>query len=207
MKRQTLREHRLQRPRDFTGDQIQSFSAVFIRHGLPCALLGLLFLTDDSIWPLLKSATAAASGNNTLYSISVGLIFLCLITHAVIGKYRLDLGRVGWIAYLGCLSLWEEWVFRIGIPHYLGALGVGVLLPIIISNTVFGILHYFTLRWRWRWCLMAGIGGMFFSHNFTNHHDLLLIAGIHWVMTYLNTPRPPNGDRDIVLESSPKPLG
>lgn len=207
MKRQTLREHRLQRPRDFTGDQIQSFSAVFIRHGLPCALLGLLFLTDDSIWPLLKSATAAASENNTLYSISVGLIFLCLITHAVIGKYRLDLGRVGWIAYLGCLSLWEEWVFRIGIPHYLGALGVGVLLPIIISNTVFGILHYFTLRWRWRWCLMAGIGGMFFSHNFTNHHDLLLIAGIHWVMTYLNTPRPPNGDRDIVLESSPKPLG
>ena len=207
MKRQTLREHRLQRPRDFTGDQIQSFSAVFIRHGLPCALLGLLFLTDDSIWPLLKSATAAASGNNTLYSISAGLIFLCLITHAVIGKYRLDLGRVGWIAYLGCLSLWEEWVFRIGIPHYLGALGVGVLLPIIISNTVFGILHYFTLRWRWRWCLMAGIGGMFFSHNFTNHHDLLLIAGIHWVMTYLNTPRPPNGDRDIVLESSPKPLG
>ena len=207
MKRQTLREHRLQRPRDFTGDQIQSFSAVFIRHGLPCALLGLLFLTDDSIWPLLKSATAAASENNTLYSISVGLIFLCLITHAVIGKYRLDLGRVGWIAYLGCLSLWEEWVFSIGIPHYLGALGVGVLLPIIISNTVFGILHYFTLRWRWRWCLMAGIGGMFFSHNFTNHHDLLLIAGIHWVMTYLNTPRPPNGDRDIVLESSPKPLG
>jgi len=164
-------------------------------------------LTDDSIWPLLKSATAAASENNTLYSISAGLIFLCLITHAVIGKYRLDLGRVGWIAYLGCLSLWEEWVFRIGIPHYLGALGVGVLLPIIISNTVFGILHYFTLRWRWRWCLMAGIGGMFFSHNFTNHHDLLLIAGIHWVMTYLNTPRPPNGDRDIVLESSPKPLG
>ena len=207
MKRQTLREHRLQRPRDFTGDQIQSFSAVFIRHGLPCALLGLLFLTDDSIWSLLKSATAAASGNNTLYSISAGLIFLCLITHAVIGKYRLDLGRVGWIAYLGCLSLWEEWVFRIGIPHYLGALGVGVLLPIIISNTVFGILHYFTLRWRWRWCLMAGIGGMFFSHNFTNHHDLLLIAGIHWVMTYLNTPRPPNGGRDIVLESSPKPLG
>ena len=207
MKRQTLREHRLQRPRDFTGDQIQSFSAVYIPHGLPCALLGLLFLTDDSIWPLLKSATAAASENNTLYSISAGLIFLCLITHAVIGKYRLDLGRVGWIAYLGCLSLWEEWVFRIGIPHYLGALGVGVLLPIIISNTVFGILHYFTLRWRWRWCLMAGIGGMFFSHNFTNHHDLLLIAGIHWVMTYLNTPRPPNGDRDIVLESSPKPLG
>nr|MBC8273263.1 hypothetical protein [Gammaproteobacteria bacterium] len=91
--------------------------------------------------------------------------------------------------------------------YYLGALGIGVLLPILISNTVFGILHYFTLRWRWRWCLMAGMGGMFFSHNFANHHNLLLIASIHWVMTYLNTPRLPNGDRDIARESPSKPLG
>lgn len=206
MKQQPVRSHRLQRPRDFTGDQIQSFSAVFIRHGLPCALLGLLFLTDATIWPLLKSATTAARENNTLYLFSAGLIFLGLIAHAAIGKYPLDLGRVGWIAYLGCLSLWEEWVFRIGIPYYLGALGIGVLLPILISNTVFGILHYFTLRWRWRWCLMAGMGGMFFSHNFANHHNLLLIASIHWVMTYLNTPRLPNGDRDIAREPPSKPL-
>lgn len=193
---------RLQRPRDFTGDQIQSFSAVFLRHGLPCALLGLLFLTDATIWPLLKSATTAARENSTLYSISTGLIFLCLLAHAALGKYPLVLRRIGWIAYLGCLSLWEEWVFRIGIPHYLGALGIGVLLPILISNTLFGILHYFTLRWRWQWCLMAAIGGLFFSHHFANHQNLLIIAGIHWVMTYLNTPRPPNGDRGIEHQPS-----
>ena len=95
MKQQSVRSHRLQRPRDFTGDQIQSFSAVFIRHGLPCALLGLLFLTDATIWPLLKSATTAARENNTLYLISAGLIFLGLIAHVAIGKYPLDLGRAG----------------------------------------------------------------------------------------------------------------
>jgi hypothetical protein len=196
-KEQVASGGRLQRPPDFTGDQIQSFSAVFLRHGLPCALLGLLFLTDATVWPLLKSATAAARENSTLYLISTGLVFLCLLTHAALGKYPLVLRRIGWIVYLGCLSVWEEWVFRIGIPHYLGALGIGILLPILISNTLFGILHYFTLRWRWQWCLMAAIGGLFFSYNFVNHQNLLLIAGIHWVMTYLNTPRMPNGDRRI----------
>ncbi len=188
------RRRRLQRPRDFTGEQIQSFSAVFLRHGLPCALLGLLFLTDSTTWRLLNNATVAARENSALYLIVAGVIFLCLLAHAAFRKYPLVLRQLTWVMYLGCLSLWEEWVFRIGIPHYIGALGIGMLVPVLISNTLFGVLHYFTLRWRWHWCLMAAAGGLFFSHHFANHQNLLVIAGIHWVMTYLNTPRPPGGD-------------
>ena len=61
----------------------------------------------------------------------------------------------------------------------------------IAANLAFGVLHYFTLRWKWPWCLLAFLGGMALSRNFAQNFDLALIIGIHWLATYLNTPRLP----------------
>ena len=64
----------------------------------------------------------------------------------------------------------------------------------IACNVVFGLAHYFTLRWRWQWCLFAFAGGMGFSHNLHQNAELLPVIVIHWIVTYLNTPRMPGSN-------------
>jgi membrane protease YdiL (CAAX protease family) len=67
---------------------------------------------------------------------------------------------------------------------------------VVICNLVFGAMHYFTLRWRLQWCVMAFLGGMGFSYSFAQHNDLFVIIGIHWVATFFNTPAAPAGRSD-----------
>jgi hypothetical protein len=62
---------------------------------------------------------------------------------------------------------------------------------VVASNALFGFMHYFTLRWKWYWCVGAFLGGMALSRHLAQHQDLALIVAFHWIATFLNTPRPP----------------
>jgi hypothetical protein len=52
-------------------------------------------------------------------------------------------------------------------------------------------VHYFTMRWKASWCFLAFLGGMGLSRQYVENGDLLILIGMHWVATFLNTPRYP----------------
>lgn len=147
--------------------------------GLP----GLQIVFADSLEKGLASPTR--------YALSFAVIVCLLNAYAWLIDRQWSLPKLGWIIYLGALSFWEEWVFRLAIPQALEGHGASVWLAAILSALVFGGAHYFTLRWRWQWCVGAFIGSLALSRQMDLHNDLFLIAAFHWIATYLNTPRPP----------------
>jgi hypothetical protein len=182
---------RLQRARDFTGDRLTTFREVFLRHGLPGVLLALICLGVPGLLGVLTDGLAKGLASPQVYVISLVLLFLALNAHAWLIDRRWDLPKLGWIVYLGALSFWEEWVFRLAVPTLLEGYGASVWAAATLSAVVFGAAHYFTLRWKWQWCVAAFVGSLALSRQMELHDDLLLITAIHWVATYLNTPRPP----------------
>lgn len=185
------RRRRLQRDKDFTGDRLTSFRDVFLRHGLPGLTLGFLFLTVPAFQRVIGDALAPVAAHPGRYAAGAVLILLALNAYA----WRIDrdwnLAKLGWVLYLGALSVWEEWVFRLALPQGLETVGASVWTAALASAVLFGALHYFTLRWKWYWCVGAALGGVYFSVQMERHNDLLLVAAIHWAATYLNTPRLP----------------
>ncbi|MFU8817556.1 MAG: CPBP family intramembrane glutamic endopeptidase [Pseudomonadales bacterium] len=188
-------QRRLQRPADFTGPRLTSFRAVALRHGLPGALLGMLCLLHPDMRALLTAGLGALLAAPLLYLAVGASIFLALISYAGFIDRRLDAAAVGWIIYLLLVSIWEEWVFRVAIPYFAAANGAPLLTAVIASNAIFALMHYFTLRWKWQWCVAAFLGGMALSRQFGLHADLALVIGIHWIATFLNTPRLPGRAR------------
>lgn len=186
---------RLQRPPDFTGPRLNLFRQIFLRHGLPAALLGfglLLFL--PGAWQLAEASVSNLRAAPMHY-LGLGVLLATgLVLYSHVRFRNLSLIQLGWIVYLGCLSLWEEWLFRVVGPFFLTELGVAKVAAILMSNVLFGAMHYFTLRWRLDWCLFAFLGGLGFSYSYASHGDLMWVAGIHWIATFLNTPRPPAGE-------------
>lgn len=182
---------RLQRARDFTGDRLTTFREVFLRHGLPGAILALVCLGIPGLQIVFAEGLEKGLARPQLYLVSLVLLFLVLNAHAWLIDRRWDLPKLGWIVYLGVLSFWEEWVFRLAVPTLLEGFGASVWVAATLSALAFGAAHYFTLRWKWQWCVAAFVGSLALSRQLELHDDLLLIAAIHWVATYLNTPRPP----------------
>lgn len=183
---------RLQRLPDFTGGRLNHFRQVFLRHGLPGLLLGLIFLLLPGMWDKLLLNLAPCFAAPYRY-VAVSIIILGLLSaYAVIRNRVWSWPQFGWIFYLAGVSAWEEWVFRLALPYGLTQLGLALAPSILISNVVFGAIHYFTLRWKLQWCFLAFLGGLAFS-NQMQHGDLMWVIGIHWVATFLNTPRPPGG--------------
>lgn len=121
------------------------------------------------------------------------LVVLSLYACYIDRDWRLE--KSGWVIYLGAVSAWEEWVFRLAIPYYLDGRGVDLLIAALAVNFVFAGIHFFTLRWRWQWCVAAFLFGMMLSRQMDQHFDLLLVMGIHWVFTFINTPRLPGRAR------------
>ena len=76
-------------------------------------------------------------------------------------------------------------------------------LAVVVSNGIFGGLHYVTLRWKWHWCVIAALGGMGLARQFGEHGDLAIVIGIHWVATVLNTPRLPGRSRRAAADGVP----
>ncbi len=166
-----------------------------LRHGLPGALLGVLCLAHPDLRALLAPALASLLSDPLRY-LSIGAaLFAVLASYAWYIERRLAAPALGWILYLLLVSMWEEWVFRLALPAFLAEYGIELRTAVVISNLLFGLMHYFTLRWKWQWCLAAGLGGLALSRNFALHYDLALVIGIHWVATYINTPRLPGRGR------------
>lgn len=188
-------QRRLQRQADFTGARLNRFSQVLLRHGLPGAVLGALCLAIPEMRSLLTPALEAlltAPGRYLLAGLTISGL---LLGYAWLLDRRVDVRQAAWILYLLAVSVWEEWVFRLAIPYYAGTDGAPVLAMVVLSNGVFAVMHYFTLRWKWPWCLAAFLGGLALSRQMATHFDLALIVGLHWIATYLNTPRLPGGSR------------
>nr|WP_070959988.1 CPBP family intramembrane glutamic endopeptidase [Hyphomonas sp. Mor2] len=186
------RKRRLQRDKDFTGARLSSFREVFLRHGLPGLVLALCFLSDPGLRNVLAGSLAGVSADPPRYAVGFVVILLALSAYTWRIDGRWSSARLGWVLYLGVLSVWEEWVFRLALPQVLEGFGATVWLAAALSALMFGAMHYFTLRWKWHWCVGAGFGGLYFSHQMELHGDLLWVAAIHWIATSINTPRPPS---------------
>lgn len=184
---------RLQRASDFTGDRLTRFREVFFRHGLPGLILALVCLSIPGLQIVLADGLDKGMGNPQLYATLLVLMLVALNGHAWFIDRRWDASKLGWIIYLGALSFWEEWVFRLAVPTLLEGFGASVWVAATLSALAFGAAHYFTLRWKWQWCVAAFVGSLALSRQMELHDDLLLITAIHWIATYLNTPRPPAG--------------
>lgn len=191
---------RLQRPPDFTGPRINTFAAVVYRHGVP----GLVLATLASVVLLLygQSAQLLAVLQPALQSPGRYLAVAVVCALAMCGFVAWRDGRltpiqISWTLYLGALSIWEEWAFRLALPQVIEHFQVATFAALLVSNLLFGLMHYFTLRWRWQWCLGAFLGGMALSRQLELHADLIWVVGLHWVATFINTPRPPSGGRGL----------
>lgn len=190
------RRRRLQREPDFTGDRLSSFRDVFVRHGLPGLVLALLFLSATNLQIVFAEHLKPAAAHPARYAIGFVLILIALNVYGWRIDRQWSLMQLSWVLYLGTLSVWEEWVFRLAIPQVLEWGGASVWAAAALSAVVFGAAHYFTLRWKWYWCVGAALGGLYFSGQMERHGDLLLVSAIHWVATYVNTPRPPAPSAD-----------
>lgn len=129
------------------------------------------------------------------YLTSALFILGALISYIFAIDRGIDMRAIGWILYTLAVSIWEEWVFRLAVPYFAQAQGFNLFAAILLTNLAFGSLHYFTLRWKWQWCIGAFVGGMLFSRMLHTHSDLALVIAAHWISTFLNTPRPPGGSR------------
>lgn len=186
---------RLQREPDFTGNRLIRFRDVFWRHGFPGCLLGLICLGVPGLMPVLLDALRAGLSDPFRYAALGVLILVGVNLYGRLRGRRWSTALFGWAVYLGALSLWEEWVFRVALPTLLQDVGTGLGLAALISSILFGAVHYFTLRWRWQWCVGAALGGWALSRQMHIHDDLLLITAFHWIATYINTPFPPGYTR------------
>ncbi len=142
----------------------------------------------------LLAEALSALGHAPLRYAFIGLcIFGVMLAYAWYLDRRVDAAAMGWMLYLLAVSIWEEWVFRLALPYFGAAQGLELRTVVIASNLAFGLMHYFTLRWKWQWCVAAFLGGMALSRNFQQQGNLALIIALHWAATFINTPRHPGG--------------
>lgn len=184
-------QRRLQRAADFTGERLVSCRQIVLRHGLPgvLAALALMLLTPvpSTVWQALAPALQAPLT-------WVGLLLLSGVAQLAWARWlNGDLLGVdaGWSLYLLALSCWEEVLFRLALPLLLVQAGADPFVSIVLANLLFGAMHWFTLRWRLHWCILAVLGGLALSRHFMLHTDLVALIALHWVGTFLNTPRMP----------------
>ena len=189
-------QRRLQRAPDFTGNQLNHFKDVVIRHGLPGAAFGFLCLLHPDVRELLALSLTPAISQPFTY-LAVGLVVFVLLCAVSLFMDRgfIDQLKLLWVLYLLGISLWEEFAFRVAIPVILTEFELDFRIAVVISNGLFGLVHYFTLRWKWQWCFAAFLGGMALSRQFAESGDLALIVAIHWIATFINTPRYPGQNR------------
>ena len=90
------------------------------------------------------------------------------------------------------ISFVEELLFRVVAPHLMQSL-LGSIGSVVVSNLIFAGLHFFTLRWRLRHCIVVFLGGLGLSRLLQVTDDFILIVLVHLFFTFFNTPQPPQG--------------
>ena len=184
---------RLQRPARARSSAVLHFRQVLSRHLLTMSVIAVVTglgvaRVDD--WKRLLSPLIAHP---------VHYLAMCVAILAGIAIYQRVRGipwsaaHVGWLGYLFLISVVEEWAFRVFLPLCLVD-DLGARASVLLSSVIFGALHYFTLRWRLRACLLTALGGLGFSRMLEVSGDLALVILVHWIVTFLNTPRPPVGE-------------
>jgi len=193
------RRGRLQRQAGLNGFLIDSFRWVLIRHGLTMSLLLIICLGL-----LVYSGGYPDSGGHFLGLIGVQavlalkpqhygllvaiLVFVC--GHWLWRGIHIQRQTLLWLCYLGMISFVEELLFRLVAPHLMQSV-LGSIGSVVVSNLIFAGLHYFTLRWQLRHCIVVFLGGLGLSRLLLVTEDFILIVLIHWFFTFLNTPHPP----------------
>ena len=184
---------RLQRPAKSRSSAVLQFRQVLSRHLVTMSLVAVvmgLWLARVDDWQGLLSPSIAHP---------VHYLAMCAAIVAGIAIYQRLRGipwsatQMGWVGYLFLISVVEEWAFRVFLPLYLMD-DLGARVSIVTSSVLFGGLHYFTLRWRLTACVMTMLGGLGFSRLLDVSGDLALVILVHWIVTFLNTPRPPVGE-------------
>lgn len=151
-------------------------------------LLALLGLLLPGAWEAFQATTAPAATNPRPYLIALVLMVVFFIVWSL-RRPQPAARQTRWVLYLLFISIVEEIAFRLAIPLFLSS-SLGWLIANIVSNLIFAGLHYVTLRWKLRNCIVTFLGGMGLSQMMTNG-DLTLVIMVHWVGTFLNTPFPP----------------
>ena len=184
---------RLQRPAKARSSAVLHFRQVLSRHLLTMSVIAVvtgLGVARADDWIGLLSPLIAHP---------VHYLVMCVAIVAGIAIYQRLRGipwsatQMGWVGYLFLISVVEEWAFRVFLPLYLMD-DLGARASVLLSSVLFGALHYFTLRWRLTACLVTMLGGIGFSRLLEVSGDLALVILVHWIVTFLNTPRPPVGE-------------
>jgi membrane protease YdiL (CAAX protease family) len=184
---------RLQRPAKARSRAVLHFRQVLARHLVTMSVVAVvtgLWVAGVDDWKRLLSPLIAHP---------VHYLAICVAIVAGIAIYQWvrsipwSAAQVGWVGYLFLISVVEEWAFRVFLPLYLMD-DLGARASIVVSSVIFGALHYFTLRWRLTACLVTMLGGIGFSRLLEVSGDLALVILVHWIVTFLNAPRPPVGE-------------
>ena len=187
---------RLQRRSAPGGQQITTFRQVLRRHGGAMAAIALAcFFLTNSYLPL-QSGSVKLSNALFFYLVALPGLFLFFIGYLLLRHRAIDSRTIIWILYLLLISILEEIAFRLLIPLAILS-STGLIASLIISNSVFATIHFFTLRWKLVNCIGAFLGGLGLSRLFYVTEDLALIILVHWFFTFLNTPSPP---RDLTTQ-------
>ena len=151
------------------------------------AALGLMLTLASK---LLNRYASDFLTDPTLYLIAGTIICVFFTLFLRFRKWELNKSQLLWIAYLLGISIVEEIAFRLTIPFLL--LGIfGGFLSVLLSNLVFALIHYVTLRWKLIPCVFTFMGGIGFSRLLENSENIVLVILVHWFVTFLNTPTPP----------------
>jgi membrane protease YdiL (CAAX protease family) len=142
--------------------------------------------TPDVFWAVVSDFSESPSTYIVALLSALGFFFVFLVSKGV------PLSRIQglWIVYLLYISIVEELAFRLFLPMAIEP-SAGFLSAIVMSNFLFALLHYFTLRWKWKNCVFVFLGGLGLSRLLENSGDLALLVLVHFVATFLNTPSQP----------------
>ena len=180
---------RLQRDHSPQTTPVTTFAQVLYRHGalMGCAALMLLLTHNGTA---LEDALSAVQQSPGVFLLAVLTILSAFVGYLKWRDYGLGGRQSLWVGYLFYISVVEEIAFRLYLPVVLEPY-LGPVAGVLISNFIFGAIHYFSLRWKFSHCVVTALGGIGLSRLLAQSGDLALVILVHFVATFLNTPRPP----------------
>lgn len=181
---------RLQRRPSLNGNYISTFRQVLSRH---CVVM--ISVTVVCFWgldsnQLLKLGFTKFNVAPFYYLVALPVLLLLFAGYLLWRQRAIDSRSVFWILYLLLISILEEITFRLMLPLAILS-STGLVIGIMLSNTIFATIHFFTLRWKLINCIAAFLGGLGLSRLFYVTEDLALIILVHLFFTFINTPSPP----------------